>query len=300
MDKRTVNKYMDKKITILGHGEIGSALGKILQNKGFEVYFWDKNPERATQNMALEQMIKASEFVFLCVPSWVLRNALEPVKSFLKPETILVSLAKGMENTGKTMDAVIKEIAPDNFVLMSGPMLAEEISQGMPGFAVLAAPDAVLANKVQDLFKETNIHTETSEGVGSVAFAGVLKNVYALIIGIVSGLGYGDNLKGYLVSKISEEWDYLAEVLSLDKPILRGRAGIGDFIATSFSKYSKNHELGEKLAKGNAGELQSEGLASLPGLISLVSQKTPALPRYLGLLKQVVLDGEPARKVFEF
>ena len=293
-----------EKILIFGHGEIGSAIGKILARKGFEIYFWDKNPERATQNMTLEQMVKTSDFVFLCVPSWVLRNALESMKSFLRPETILVSLAKGMENDGKTMDEVIKELVINNFVLMSGPMLAEEISQGTPGFAVLAAASTIDASKVKELFNGTNIHTEISDKVQSVAFAGVLKNVYALVLGIVSGLGFKDNLKGFLVSRMLKEWDYLAEILGLDKLILSGQAGIGDFIATSFSDYSKNRELGEKLAKGNAGDLQSEGLASLPGLIVLVSSKTGLptgeLPKYILNLKRIVIDKESAKEVFKF
>jgi glycerol-3-phosphate dehydrogenase (NAD(P)+) len=293
---------MNEKILILGKGEIGLAIGKILAGKGFEIYFWDKNPERTTQNMTLQQMVEISGFVFLCVPSWALRNALESVKSFLKPETVLVSLAKGMESTGKTIDAIIKESVSNNFVLMSGPMLAEEISQSMPGFAAIAAFDAVLANKVQNLFKGTNIHTEISGDVKTVAFAGVLKNVYALILGIASGLGYGDNVRGFLISKILEEWNELADLLKLDRTVLAGVAGQGDFVATSISKYSKNRELGEKLVQGKTAGLESEGLKSLSGLVGLVlsasARRAGGLPIYLGLLKKVVIDNLPAKEVF--
>ena len=291
---------MGKKITIFGNGEIGSAIGEILAGKGFEVYFWDREPGKVTPNMTLEQMAKASDFVFLCVPSWVLRDALEQIKAFLKSGTVLISLAKGMENTGKTVDEIIRETVPNNFVLMSGPMLAEEISQGALGFAVLASQAGVDTVKAKELFIGTNVHTEISEDVRTVAFAGVLKNVYALVIGIVSGLGYGDNLKGYLVSKIWAEWEYLTELLGLNRAVLASTAGVGDFIATSFSSYSKNHELGEKLAKGDVTGLMSEGLSSLPGLVGAVSSKTETLPRYLLNLKKIVIDKESAREVFKF
>ncbi len=312
---------MNEKILILGKGEIGLAIGKVLGEKfsasakggsapggkggpasGWEIYFWDKNPERTTQNMTLQQMVETSGFVFLCVPSWALRNALESVKSFLKPETVLVSLAKGMESAGKTMDQIIRETVSNEFTLMSGPMLAEEISQSMPGFAVLAASNVACAAKVKELFNGTSIHVETSDKVQSVAFAGVLKNVYALILGIASGLGYGDNVRGFLISKILEEWNELADLLKLDRAVLAGVAGQGDFVATSTSKYSKNRELGEKLVQGEAAGLESEGLKSLSGLVGLVlsasAGRAGGLPIYLGLLKKVVIDNLPAKEVF--
>ncbi len=291
---------MSEKILILGRGEIGSAIGKVLAEKGFEVCFWDKNPEKVTQNTTLEQMVETSHFVFLCVPSWALRNALGSVKVFLKPETILVSLAKGMENNGKTMDQVIRETAPNEFILMSGPMLAEEVSLGAPGFAVLAASNSACAVKIKELFNGTNVYMEVSDKVRTTAFAGVLKNVYALILGIVSGLGYGDNVRGFLISKILEEWNELADLLELDRDVLAGVAGQGDFVATSISKYSKNRELGEELVKGNLGDLQSEGLASLPGLMGVVYSRTEILPEQLLNLKRVVVDKESAKKVFKF
>ena len=245
-------------------------------------------------------MVETSHFVFLCVPSWALRNALGSVKVFLKPETILVSLAKGMENNGKTMDQVIRETAPNEFILMSGPMLAEEVSLGAPGFAVLAASNSACAVKIKELFNGTNVYMEVSDKVRTTAFAGVLKNVYALILGIVSGLGYGDNVRGFLLSKILEECNELADVLVLDRDVLAGVAGQGDFVATSISKYSKNRELGEELVKGNLGDLQSEGLASLPGLMGVVYSRTEILPEQLLNLKRVVVDKESAKKVFKF
>lgn len=291
---------MSEKILILGRGEIGSAIGKVLAGKGFQICFWDKNPEKATQNMTLEQMVETSRFVFLCVPSWSMRDALEAIKDFLDPETILISLAKGMEKNGKTMDAVIKELVSNKFILMSGPMLAEEISQGLPGFAVLAASSAACAAGAKELFNGTNIQTEISSEVRSTAFAGVLKNIYALVLGIVSGLGYGDNVRGFLIPKILEEWNELADLLELNKTVLAGVAGQGDFVATSISKYSKNRELGQELAKGNAESLQSEGLASLPGLTGAVYAKSGTLPGYLLSLKRVVADKESAKEVFNF
>ncbi|KKS06798.1 MAG: Glycerol-3-phosphate dehydrogenase [NAD(P)+] [Parcubacteria group bacterium GW2011_GWB1_41_4] len=292
------------KILIVGNGEIGSAIGQILGSRDHVVYFWDKNPELSSPwhlfKQSFEEIARVSDFVFFCVPSWCLREALGSFKSLFGERAILVNLAKGMEADGKTMDQVIGEIVSNKFVLMSGPMLAEEISEEKFGSAVLAGIDADVIKKTSQLFLGTNIHIETSQEVRTVAFAGVLKNVYALAIGIVSGLGFGDNLKGFLTSRILEEWNYLADILSLDKAILWGRAGEGDFITTAFSRYSKNHELGERLAKGQLGNLKSEGISSLLGLVKVVTEKNHQLPKYLHSLKRVVIDQEPAKNVFQF
>lgn len=295
---------MEKKILILGHGEIGSALGKILFGKGLSVVYWDKNSDKRSPNLVLEKAAHEADFIFLCMPSWFLREALSEIKPFLRFETILICLSKGLEESGKRVDEVIKETVRNNFVLMSGPMLAEEILRGDYGFAVLAGSDLISAENVRELFLDTKILTKIVENQSTVAMAGVLKNVYALALGIVSELGYGDNLRGYLMAKILEEWDFLADIFKLDKSILWGQAGEADFIATSISPCSKNHEAGTKIVQGKLKGMESEGLKSLPALLRLISEKidlnNEIKLRNLINLKRIILDQEPAKEVFKF
>jgi len=77
---------MGKKITILGHGEIGSALGKILEEKNGPVFYWDRDESRRTKGKTAKEIFNGSEAVFLCLPSKNLEPGLESIKAVLEPK----------------------------------------------------------------------------------------------------------------------------------------------------------------------------------------------------------------------
>ena len=83
-----------------------------------------------------------------------------------------------------------------------------------------------------------------------VELAGVLKNIIAIASGGLSGLGYGENAKGLLISRGAVEMVYLGRVLGGNTKAFLGVAGIGDLVATCNSPMSRNYTVGYRLAKG--------------------------------------------------
>jgi glycerol-3-phosphate dehydrogenase (NAD(P)+) len=290
---------MKKTIAIIGAGEIGSCLGKILEKLGHQVYLWDILPEKSNTQKTLEEIVRDAEFVFLATPSWSLPEALGSVKNYLRPETKIICLSKGMGKTGKTVSEIIKETVVNDFVIFSGPMIAEELNLGLPGFSVVAGKEELFKD-LKELFNGSVLHLKYSSDLKAVAYAGILKNIYAIILGIADGLDYGDNVKGFLATEIFEEWGRLAKICDFNIRELAGWAGVGDFIATSMSQYSKNRELGEKLAKSRQIDLKSEGLESLEPIIKIVREKNNnQLPKYLEALEKIIIKKQNAKTVFE-
>ena len=254
-----------KKIAIIGAGRIGNALEKILAKAGNSVSKWDKDPQRCGSG-DISSVVSGADFLFLCVPSWGFREAVESVKPDFDPKTIIVSLTKGIEETSfKTADALLEEILPKNqaYLILGGPLIAENIAKDEIGIGVASSKKKRDFESLAKLFNGTNIFLEYSPNPASVALAGVLKNIYATLAGIAEGIGMNGNFSGYLVSKSIQEMAKISLALCGEKETALGTSGVGDFIATSFSENSKNRSSGIEIAKSNPIP-KSEGIVSLP------------------------------------
>lgn len=281
---------MSKKILIIGAGEIGLSLGRILRAKNYSVTFWDKNPKVLEsfggEQKGLPEIVPEADMVFLCVPSWAAREALLFLSPYLDKKTVVVSLAKGIEATSlKTMDELLLAVLPKSQPcgLLSGMMIAEEIREGMFGGGVFASKSQKAYKEVQEVFAETNIYLEYSADLHGVALCGVLKNIYSLALGISFGLKLGEDARGYLMVLAIDEMKKIVSQLKGKQETILGVAGLGDLMATGYSEFSQNNAVGRKMAKGEVGDIKSEGLISLPSLIALLGVKHKKLPVLLAL-----------------
>jgi glycerol-3-phosphate dehydrogenase (NAD(P)+) len=153
-------------------------------------------------------------------------------------------------------------------------MIAEEIRAGRPAFAQLAmsAPDALA--RVQQLFAGTALALEPSNDMRGMGWASVLKNVYAMLIGVADELQLGDNVRGYLVVAALREMQGIVAAQGGQAATAQQLAGLGDLVTTATSAGSHHHALGQQLARG-ATKLSGEGIHTL------------AMLRKFGLLKGI-------------
>lgn len=286
-------------ILILGGGRIGSALAEMCVKKGHKVHVWDIVPEMSRTDRPVEELAEAADFIIFGIPSQAIIEMCTRLKSHLKADALVVTLAKGIDaETLRTMDEAVGEaLKGHRFALLSGPMLAEELVKGMGGAAVVGTAHKEDFDHLRDAFEGTGLHLEYSDDVHGVALAGVLKNVFAIGLGIAGGLGWGDNMKGWLVAHSSKEMRHIIEVLGGKKETALSQAGLGDMVATGFSPHSSNHKYGKSLAETGVCDHQSEGCVSLPSLAKLLEGKGDNLVVYHALRK-IVVDGVDAREVF--
>lgn len=207
-----------------------------------------------SSNLQLADIVPGANIIFLCVPSWAMAEVVNTIKPSLSSETILVSLAKGVDSdSGHTMD----ELMRDPFALLAGPMLAEEIMKNLPAAAVIATSNPQVFASVSQLFSDTSLQVAHSPDVHHTALASVLKNVYALGLGIAEAEKSGDNFKGQYICEAVNEMSQLCETAAYSL------AGLGDLVATGFSSYSTNHQTGMEILAGKEPSKPSEGLHSL-------------------------------------
>jgi glycerol-3-phosphate dehydrogenase (NAD(P)+) len=296
---------MSKKIVIIGAGEIGLSLGRILRQKDFDIKFWDKDPKTLESlggaEPSLPEIVPPAEYVFLCVPSWAVREALIYITPYLSKKTLVISVSKGIEaNSLRTIDQILAAQLPKNqpWALLSGMMIAEEIREGMFGGGLMSSKNIKIAKEAAMLFADSNLHIEPSLDVHGTALCGVLKNIYSLALGISYGLELGENARGMLIVKSVVEIKKIVSLLGGKQETVWGPAGLGDFIATGFSCFSKNHQAGSELAKGKVTNLESEGMVSLSSMIVLLGVKYKKFP-VLSALHEIVQGNIEASSAFQ-
>lgn len=269
---------MNKKIGVIGAGSWGTALAISLSNKGHAVRIWDINPDHLKElaenrenkrylpgikfsdnlqiSFTIEEALTDAELVLFSAPAQYFRGALEGALPYIKPEMILVNVAKGIEQ--KTLQR-LSEIAysklPEaKYVALSGPSHAEEVGLGMPTTLVAACRDLEVAEAVQDVFMTDNLRVYTNNDVIGVELGGALKNIIALGAGISDGMGYGDNAKAALMTRGLTEIARLGIKLGAEMSTFTGLTGTGDLIVTCTSMHSRNRRCGIMIGEGLSPE----------------------------------------------
>jgi glycerol-3-phosphate dehydrogenase (NAD(P)+) len=260
------------KITVLGAGAWGTALGKLLQaGQPHQVTVWGHVPAwveeiRQTrrnerflpgielpQDLALESSlstaIAGAECVVVAVPSQPFREVTGALVDF---RGTVISVTKGIEyDTGLTMCGILAQTAPNaTHAALSGPSFAVEVARNIPTAIVVASVDQTTANLVQSLFSRPSFRVYTSQDVLGVELGGALKNVIALAAGIGDGLGFGDNSKAALVTRAIVEIRRLGVACGAQPETFTGLSGLGDLMVTCFSKLSRNRGFGERVGRG--------------------------------------------------
>ncbi|TFD92031.1 NAD(P)-dependent glycerol-3-phosphate dehydrogenase [Cryobacterium lactosi] len=299
------------RVAVLGAGSWGTTFAKILTDGGADVVLWARRPELAREitegrrnsdylpginlpvglraTSRLDLTLAGAEQVFVSVPSQSLRENLIQAEPFLAPGAIIVSLMKGVErSSGLRMSEIIEQVLPidpSRIAAISGPNLALEIAKEQPTAAVVSSSSLETAHAVALLATTKYFRSYVNTDVIGTEFGGVLKNLIAVAIGIVDGVGYGENTKASIITRGLVEMTDFAVAYGAQPETLAGLAGLGDLIATCQSPLSRNNTAGRLLGQGYSyndviAQMQqtTEGLASVSPILELARAKGVDMP----------------------
>ena len=209
-------------------------------------------PENILVTTDLELSCKEPKLIVFAVASPYVRETARKAKKYIKPGTVVVNVAKGIEeSTLDTLTDILKEELTDvEIAVMSGPSHAEEVSRGIPTTCVVGAESKEIATLIQDTFMNENFRVYTSPDVIGIELGGSLKNVIALAAGIADGLGFGDNSKAALMTRGIAEIGRLGTKMGGKLETFAGLSGVGDLFVTCTSKHSRNRNAGYLIGKG--------------------------------------------------
>jgi glycerol-3-phosphate dehydrogenase (NAD(P)+) len=311
------------RVAVIGAGSWGTTFGKILADGGANVTMWARRAELASEiheakrnseylpgiNLPrtmsathhLSEALDGAEQVYLSIPSQAVRQNLKAVRPLVsRTDVPIVSLMKGVERrTGLRMSQVIEQelhCDPARIAVASGPNLALEIAREQPTAAVISSTSQETADAVARRARNAYFRTFVNTDVIGTEFGGVLKNLIAVAIGIVDGVGYGENTKASIITRGLVEMTDFAVAFGAQPETLQGLAGLGDLIATCQSPLSRNNTAGRLLGQGYRFDdvvkqmnQTAEGLASVAPILQLAREVGVDMP----IVEQVkmVLDG---------
>ncbi len=268
-----------EKIAIIGVGNFGSAMLHLLS--GHELALWDNDPTKVPGQLSLKETVQDASLIFLCVSSWSLRKAAEAVAEHVMDGAVIICPTKGIEQeTLQTSDEVLKSVfgGKANVTLLHGPMLAAEIMNDLPAFAVLASDSKDIFDRIAHVFAESKLRLEYSSDVHGVAIAGVLKNIYSIGLGMTQALELGSNFRGWFVRTAMEEMNRIITALGGQAATAYTSAGIADMVATGFSPSSRNCQVGHEMVQSGECVTVSEGAESLPQMVELLQRASVTAP----------------------
>jgi len=250
------------KVLILGHGEMGRAMEQLLARHRLTV--WERRP-KAGAPVALEDVAAPQDFVLFCVPAVPHFDLAARLRPHLGRDTLCLSVAKGLDERGRTAAQAMTDAfgSADGFGVLYGPMIAEEIRAGRPAFAQAGATHRESYERIRALYAGTALRLEHSTDIAGLSWSAVLKNAYAMLFGVADELQLGDNVRGYLAVAALAELEDIVANLGGRAETVRGLAGLGDLVTTATSAGSRHHELGRRLARGEAATEKAEGVHTL-------------------------------------
>lgn len=270
---------MTRKLAVIGSGSWGTAASGLLSPKYDEVEIWSFEtdvaqsinerhmncrqltsyvlPGNVHASNSYEDVISSAEALVMAVPSSFLRGVCEGLAPFVKDDTPIVVLTKGIEpHTHLLMGDLVAGVigGTERIAALSGPNHAEEISQHMISAAVVASGNPEVATYFQNAFHSQEFRVYTSDDIRGVEVCAAVKNVVAIACGVCWGLGLGDNALAVLMTRGLAEISRIATAMGGSPLTCMGLAGMGDLIATCTSKHSRNRTFGEAFSKGTTLE----------------------------------------------
>lgn len=233
--------------------EIRSSLERRGRNSKY-LPWCDIERSLITPSDDINAVVRDADVVFLAMPSAFFKKFMEPLTECLA-DKIVVSAVKGII-PGDYLTIVehvnrYYNVPMHNMCVVTGPSHAEEVGQCRLSYLTVASESIQTAEVVESLLANDYFRCSTSHDVLGVEGAAIMKNVYALAVGIAVGLRYGDNFQAVLIAGCAAEMNrFLNEAVPIESRDINAAAYMGDLLVTCYSPLSRNRRLGTLLGKG--------------------------------------------------
>jgi glycerol-3-phosphate dehydrogenase (NAD(P)+) len=314
-------------ILVLGAGTFGTAIANELSvNTENNVVLYSRNKDKVEEinnfntnkscfpNKHLTKFlsatsdkneIKNADVIFIALPSSVIIENLDALQSYFKQDVLLVNLSKGLFANGVTIvESIQTSIGIDNVVTLKGPSFAVEVMEHADTMLTLGYSTNHQYEIINTLIKNTSLHIDCTTDIRGVEVLSVLKNIYALVLGVVDAKYNSPNTRFMILTKAFSEARILLKSVGGSEDTLFLACGFGDFCLTSLNDLSRNRTLGLLIGKGffsadyKSNSVILEGLNAIEMFHALIVDKD--LNCKLPLFNKLYLFFDGQQKELEF
>ena len=266
----------DARCAVIGHGSWATAIVGLLAAGEQPVGWYVRNPEvleslrnegrnpkyisdmefdrtRIAPSDDLNAVVRDVQIVILATPSAYLKEFLEPLTVPLADKFIVSAIKGIVPGDYQTVAEYVRSrygLSFGQIGLFSGPSHAEEVSRGKLSYLTVVCTELQNARLIGSKFAGGNIRLSYSTDIYGIEYAAILKNIYALAVGLAVGLGYGDNFLAVLIANAAGEMTRFLEESYPAERNTQVSAYLGDLLVTCYSTYSRNRRLGLLIGHG--------------------------------------------------
>ena len=303
MNQKTYNT-----IGVIGGGAWGTALAQTLAIAGREVTLWafetdcvdaiNKRHENTLflPGVTLSPRIKAvsdlekiakCDAVLAVTPAQFMRASLSAYTSHAPKGQPIALCSKGIEISNQMfMSDVLAQVLPQAVpAVLSGPSFAIDVARGLPTAVTLACENAEIGEALMQAIAAPTFRPYLSTDVLGAEIGGAVKNVLAIVCGIVLGKELGRSAHAAIIARGFAEMTRLGTALGCAPETLTGLSGLGDLVLTCSSEQSRNMSCGLAMGRGQTAEnilasrsAVTEGVATAPALKALAQKHGVDMP----------------------
>lgn len=233
----------EARCAVIGYGSWATAIVRLLTANEQKVGWYVRNPEvleclrtegrnprylsdvefdreRIAPSDDLDAVVREADIVILATPSAYLKDFLAPLTVSLQDKFVVSAIKGIVPGDYQTVVEYIHDhysLSYRQLGLFTGPSHAEEVSRGKLSYLTVVCTDPDNARLIGSKFATDYIHLSYSTDLYGIEYAAILKNIYALTVGIAVGLGYGDNFLAVLIANCAGEMTRFLEE-SLPRP----------------------------------------------------------------------------------
>lgn len=263
-------------IGILGSGSWATALAKIVLTNNDEINWYIRKRETIDEfienrrnpnhlelayfdtskinfSCDINHVIEQSDVLILAIPSPYVKLSLDDITIDISGKKV-ISAVKGMIADGniRVTEYLNKHfnIPNDHIGIVAGPCHAEEIALERLSYLTIGCTDIKQSQEWCEMMSTKYVHTTPSNDVIGLEFSSVMKNIYAIAMGMCKSLHYGDNFLAVLLTNAMHEIMRFADATSdIQRDIIHS-GYLGDVLVTAYSNFSRNRQFGQMIGMG--------------------------------------------------
>ena len=321
------------KFGVIGSGSWGTALIKILSENNDEINWYIRNKDNidfisknshnpnylSSVELKLKKIkifenindvVSNSDVIIIAVPSEYVNQEMKKIEVDISDKIIMCALKGLVPETNLLFGEHMQKhynVSIDNFLVIGGPCHAEEVALEKLSYLTIGSSNLSLCKLISAKFKCKYINVKASDDVIGIEYASMLKNIFALAVGISNGLGYGDNYQSVLVSNSIKEMKRFISKRHKIKRNINNSAYLGDLLVTGYSSFSRNRMFGNMIGKGytvRAAQLEmkmvAEGCIATKKayLLNQESNKKAKTP-IIDAVYKILYEKRSPRKIFK-
>ena len=209
--------------------------------------------ERIAPSNDLNKVISEADIIVMAMPSAFIKVFLEPLTVSLKDKFIISAVKGIVPGDYQTVVEYLHDhydLSYKQMGLITGPTHAEEVSRERLSYLTVVCTDPENGAIIGQKFSTKYIHLSYSQDIYGTEYAAILKNIYAVSVGMAIGLGYGDNFLAVLIANCAAEMTRFLEESYPDNRSTLASAYLGDLLVTCYSIHSRNRRLGLMIGHG--------------------------------------------------